>query len=336
MFNGLIFLWLLLANLPEANTDESRRPKAAPDVIELRHCAIEYERDSTLGAFVLIQAGGRIQESYVRPGDRVKAGQVIGRIHDKDAKAEVEFRRAQAESDIEVRVCEAKYALSLTKLKRAEVLYQRGVITPEELQLQQVEAKAAELDVEQARRNRTMAEYQRRRAEAELHTREFVSPHDGIVVEVYKDVGESVTVNEAVYRVVSVDRLRVIGSLDIQDAWRVRKGWRVRVIPDVAGVELPIEHRHFPGRVVFVDSLIDPKTRTCKIIAEVDNRDLLLRSGLEAWMEIFPDDAPSAGEDGPGVSTLGDSPVPGPSSPEGAPGSTAEGQRPTPAVKERR
>jgi len=35
-------------------------------------------------------------------------------------------------------------------------------------------------------------------------------------------------------------------------------------------------------------------TRTCKVIAEVENRDGLLRSGLDARMEIMPMDDASA------------------------------------------
>ncbi|MBV8316082.1 MAG: hypothetical protein JOZ53_14160, partial [Planctomycetaceae bacterium] len=38
--------------------------------------------------------------------------------------------------------------------------------------------------------------------------------------------------------------------------------------------------------ITFVDSEIDPKTRTCRVFAEVENRGGLLRSGLECYMEI--------------------------------------------------
>jgi multidrug efflux pump subunit AcrA (membrane-fusion protein) len=69
----------------------------------------------------------------------------------------------------------------------------------------------------------------------------------------------------------------------------VRKGQEIRVTPEIDGDDLPVENETFMGRIVFVDSRIDPTTRTCKVVAEVRNRDLLLASGLEARMEIFLD-----------------------------------------------
>ena len=60
----------------------------------------------------------------------------------------------------------------------------------------------------------------------------------------------------------------------------------VRVMPEVEGDDLPIEREVFDGRISFVDSEIDPATRTCRVFAEVENRGGLLRSGLECRMEI--------------------------------------------------
>ncbi|MBV8232785.1 MAG: efflux RND transporter periplasmic adaptor subunit, partial [Planctomycetaceae bacterium] len=134
--------------------------------------------------------------------------------------------------------------------------------------------------------------------------REIVSPHDGIIVEVYKRVGESTMLNMPIYKVVAIDRMRVTGYLDVGDAWRVRQGQTVRIMPELEGGDLPIERKVFEGKITFVDSEIDPKTRTCRVFAEVENRGGLLRSGLECRMEISPSAAsgvvlPSA-RSGPG------------------------------------
>src|SRR5208283_5470360 len=83
-----------------------------------------------------------------------------------------------------------------------------------------------------------------------------------------------------------VDRMRVTGYLDVSDAWHVRPKQTVRVMPELEGVDLPIEREVFEGQITFVDCEIDPKTRTCRVFAEVENRDDLLRSGLECRMEI--------------------------------------------------
>ena len=72
----------------------------------------------------------------------------------------------------------------------------------------------------------------------------------------------------------------VYPHLDVADAWRVRPGHRATLRPDVPGAELPIESEAFAGRVVFVDPQIDPDTQTCRVVAEVANRDGTLRAGI--------------------------------------------------------
>ena len=146
--------------------------------------------------------------------------------------------------------------------------------------------KTAELELQAAIQGRRMAEAQLHAAKAMVAAREIVSPHDGIIVEIYKNVGEAITLGIPIYKVVAIDRMRVTGYLDVGDAWRVRQGQAVRITPELEGGDLPIEREVFEGKITFVDSEIDPKTRTCRIFAEVENRGGLLRSGLECRMEI--------------------------------------------------
>src|SRR5262249_24794917 len=120
-----------------------------------------------------------------------------------------------------------------------------------------------------------------------IQSRSFVSPFDGIVVAVLKSKGESVEPNAPVFRVVGPDSLRVSGFLDVGDAWQVRAGQLVRVSPEIPGVELPVELQVFTGRIVYVEPEVSPENQTCKVVALVENRENLLRGGLEARMEIF-------------------------------------------------
>ena len=132
-----------------------------------------------------------------------------------------------------------------------------------------------------------MAEAQLHAAKAMVAAREIVSPHDGVIVEVYKNVGEAITFSMPIYKVVAIDRMRVTGYLDVGDAWHVsRQGQAARIAPELEGGDLPIEREVFEGEIAFVDSEIDPKTRTCRIFAEVASRGGLLRSGLECRVEI--------------------------------------------------
>jgi RND family efflux transporter MFP subunit len=276
---------------------------APPEVIPLQKCTIDYEHSTLVSPNQTI---GRIQECLVRRGDRVKAGQVLGRLFNQDVLAELESRTVALESsETAVHQREATLEVERTKLRRTGTLHNRNVaVSMQDLQLEQLAVKTAELELQAARQGRCMAEAQLHAAKAMVATREIVSPHDGVIVEIYKNVGEAITVGIPVYKVVAIDRMRVTGYLDVGDAWRVRPGQAARITPELEGGDLPIEREVFEGRITFVDSEIDPKTRTCRVFAEVENRGDLLRSGLECRMEISPSAAsgvvsPSA-RSGPG------------------------------------
>jgi RND family efflux transporter MFP subunit len=261
---------------------------APPGVISLRRCTIEYSRSTLVGS----NQYGLIRECLVRPGDRVKGGQVLGRLFDQDALAELESRTVALEgSQTTILRGEETLEVERTKLRRAGALYDRKALSIQDLQLQQLAVKTAELGLRAAIEGRRMAEAQLHVAKAMVAAREIVSPHDGIIVEIYKKAGEAITVSIPIFRVVAVDRMRVTGYLDAGDAWRVRRGQAARITPELEGGDLPIEREAFAGEITFVDSEIDPKTQTCRVFAEVENRGGLLRSGLECCMEIDLGDA---------------------------------------------
>ena len=255
-----------------------------PGVILLQKCAIDYEHSTLVGPN---QNVGRIQECLVRPGDRVQGGQVLGRLFNQDVLAELESRTVALESsETVVHQREVTLEVERTKLRRDGALHKRNAVSIQDLQLQQLAVKTAELELQAANQGRRMAEAQLHAAKAMVAAREIVSPHDGIIVEIYKNVGEAITVSLPIYKVVAIDRMRVTGYLDVGDAWRVRQGQAARIMPELEGGDLPIEREVFEGEISFVDSEIDSKTRTCRIFAEVENCDGLLRSGLECRMEI--------------------------------------------------
>jgi RND family efflux transporter MFP subunit len=290
--SGCLFLAALAA--PAAGqVPEPQRSAGGP--IVLRRCVLEFERTTLVGA----ASSGVVQDVLIKPGDHVSAGQVLGRLFDSELRAELELRLAEAGNDTEVRLGEAKLAQAASKLKASEALNKRHLISAEELTEHQLEARTAELEIEAARHRRRLALLTSRQVEAMIHSREFVSAHEGIVVSVLKNKGESIAPNEPVFRVVGVATVRVIGYLDVGDAWQVRAGQSVQVMPEVSGAELPIEQQVFTGRVEYVEPEINLENQTCKVAAIVENKNGLLRAGLEGRMEIYPGAGPSSPKEAP-------------------------------------
>jgi HlyD family secretion protein len=278
---------VLLVSYGAARAADPVDPSA--DVIVLRRCLVDYEKTATLASML----NGVLKECLVEPGDRVKAGQVIGRLRDEDVRAELKLRETEAGSDIEIRVGMAKKAQADHKARRTASLVRRDAAPAEEYTLHRMEAELAALETEQAKHRHSLSQIQLELARAHLREREFTSPHDGTVIQVLKRPGETVAPRDPVFRVVDVDNLLVTGMADVTDAWRLRIGQPVRIVPDVGGAELAIEREVFSGRIAFVDTHVDPTTLTCKVTAKIGNRRGMLRAGLEARMEISPEPARS-------------------------------------------
>jgi RND family efflux transporter MFP subunit len=265
-------------------------PDPSGDAVVLRHCLIEYEHNTPIGS----PFNSMIQDCLVVTGQRVKAGKVLGRLQDTDLRAEVALREAEAASDVEIRLYEAKHAQAAARLRRTEALVQRKAVSQEEFVQHKLEAAAAVLEVEQAKYRRKLAGLHLDLARASLKNRELVSPHDGVVAAVLKRKGEPVAPRDPIFQIVDPDHLRVVGKVDVTEVGRLRVGQPARVVAEIAGADLPIEHEAFPGRVTYIDTRVDPMTRTCTIFVEATNRDGKLRAGLEARVEIDPSEPAEA------------------------------------------
>ncbi len=276
-WRGLVLAVIGLAGVPPGV------PGDEPTAIVLRRCTTEFASASTLG----VASGGLLESLEVKVGDRVEAGRTLARLNDADALAERDRRAAEAAYDGDLRLAEAKRAQVAARLRTAEALGRRNLVSADETAALKVEADAAVGAVEEAKHRRRLAEIGLRQAEQALLGRRIVAPHDGLVVAVFKARGEPVAPTEPILKVVSVDRVRVTGLLDVSLAWKVRAGRPVKVSAEVRGADLPIEAETFVGTILLVDPEVNPETQTCRVVAEVENRDGLLRAGLEARMEIL-------------------------------------------------
>ncbi len=270
------------------------------ELIVVRMCEVDFERAALLG----VSTTGVMGQIHVKVGDLVEAGQVLGRLQDYDVRAELELRSAEAESEIGLRLGEVQLALAKSKLRRSESLNRQQFVSGELLEQERIEVQTRALGLEESKFKRKLALLQKGQAEAGIKTREVISPFHGEVVALFKQPGESVGTNDPILRVVDCRSMKVTGHLDVVDASRLVKGRRVRVFPEIRGADLPIERKAFEGHVSFVDAQIQRETQTCQVIVVVSNDEGHLRAGMEARIEILPEDRPLAQRLEAGVSKL--------------------------------
>jgi RND family efflux transporter MFP subunit len=109
------------------------------------------------------------------------------------------------------------------------------------------------------------------------------SPIDGIVVERNATVGASVGTDANVFKIIDLSQVWIDANVFEKDLQRVRPGQEVRLTVPAFPAST------FSGKVIFVDSVVDPDTRTVKVRTEVANPDGRLKPDMFANVQIVTD-----------------------------------------------
>jgi multidrug efflux pump subunit AcrA (membrane-fusion protein) len=117
-----------------------------------------------------------------------------------------------------------------------------------------------------------------------LNRRMIVAPVSGVVVDLYRHVGEWVKPGDPVLRILRIDRLKVEGYLNAAEHGSEVSGRLVTVTATLPGGRT----EQFHGKIVFVSPEVEAVKKDFRVVAEVVNRDMLLRPGLDATLTIHP------------------------------------------------
>jgi RND family efflux transporter MFP subunit len=196
-------------------------------------------------AVVASRIAARIEEVHVRPGDRVRAGQAVVRLDERDLAADrrralaavTAAERAKLAAEAEQEAARAALALAGATRDRIVALHARKSATSNELdqavaaqqgaaaRLRAAEARVAEADaaLEGARAAAEAADV---RASFALLT----APFDGVVTERLADPGTLATQGGALLRLDAADGLRLAARIDGSRATQVAVGAPVGVV----------------------------------------------------------------------------------------------------------
>lgn len=236
---------------------------------------------------------GPLVEFQAKLGQRVQAGQVIGRLDTSELEAqreviEVERQLAEitAENDINVRFSKSSSDVSrkvLDKSRQANVMYRETVSSTEIARLA-LEAERGDLSIERSVLDQETAEtevqLQDKRLAAlkiQIANRQIVSGTDGMIVSTPFSQGEWVERGQMVVRIIRTDRVEVVAL-----------GGFGRIDGSLVGQPVTIEtdHENLSGVVTFVNPEINPASGQVQIRAEVENPDGQLRPGSRVKMIV--------------------------------------------------
>lgn len=195
------------------------------------------------------ERAGVVEWVGVTEGQMVRAGQQIIRIN----LSALEAARDRARANL---------TLAEDQLRRRRDLYERKVLSREEL--------------EQAETERTVAQANLREAEVNYNHGITTSTTNGVVNKVYVDPGEYIAEGATVADIVNVDTLRVNFNVPEADVRFLAEGSKAVVRLDT------YPGREWEGTVDFVAWKADTATRTFRVRLVVNNRDGAIRPGMIA------------------------------------------------------
>ena len=227
------------------------------------------------------RTGGRLLSVNVQLGDRVKRGQVLAKVEDREIVEQV--RAAEASQEVAkatIRQREADLNVAKLNFERSQNLYSRQLLAKQALDDAESRhlAAVAQLDLSTAQLSQNAARLEELKINLQ-HT-SVTSPVDGFVASRSVDPGAMVNTNTAIASVVDISRLRLVVNVVEKDLRMVSPG-------DVAVVEVDAyPGEKFSGRIARVAPVLDPATRTAQMEVEIPNTDNKLKPGMYARINL--------------------------------------------------
>jgi multidrug efflux pump subunit AcrA (membrane-fusion protein) len=248
---------------------------------------------------------GRIVSIPVREGDRVKAGQLLVEIDDREMKAQLqksraglketqyaldEMEKAIRAGEAEKKAADARFSLASSTLDRYKGLFERRSVSSQEFDEVQTKNAAAKADADQAserlqgllaKKNQIIARIDQAKAdmanvEAFLSHTRILSPIDGIVTTKPADLGQMAAPGTPLLSVEDESHYRLEALVEESRISRIHLGDTVSVSIDALG-QKPMD-----GQVSEIVPALDPASRSTiiKIDLRAPDSSTLFRSGL--------------------------------------------------------
>jgi len=159
---------------------------------------------------VRAQREGIVQQVNVEEGQKVTAGEILGRLDDRSLQMELQ----KAQSDLVVAQNNLKYKQAENQakeanLRRQELLRQAGLSSEADLEEAQFEEKATAFDAESCKALVKSSEAQIQSLKFDVEQTQFRAPFSGITVRRYVRQGQNVAKDDPSFRISQLEPLQV-------------------------------------------------------------------------------------------------------------------------------
>ncbi len=236
---------------------------------------------------------GLVTDIAVKKGTRVKRGDVLLRLDDREHQAQVQLASRSLEA-AKAAAEQARFEAELAQrlLKRTQDLARNDVVSATMLDQDQTRARTTEAAGQAAKARICEAEASLETARATLAKTVMTAPFDGVVLDITTEVGEWISPAPPgvfippVVDLIDPQALYLSAPIDEADVARIRVGLPVRITLDA------FRGQSFAGTVTYVSSFVETRqeqNRTLRVEAEFQDAQLPanLLAGLSTDLEII-------------------------------------------------
>ena len=222
---------------------------------------------------------GVIKTARVQEGDRVQAGDELAALNHEVLQQEKRLAIARGQSTATRDAARSRVRIVRGQKEKLEALISGGHVNSFEVEQKTTEYENAIAELKIAEDELGMNQIEVDRIEAQIRQRIIVSPIEGVVTEIHKQLGEHVSSNEPEYAtIVRVDQLKVRFYHDAKTLSQVHVGSEITVLVGESRLSTP-------ATVTFVSPVIDPDSGTGRMDVVIENQNRKISSGTVCFWD---------------------------------------------------
>lgn len=228
-------------------------------------------------ANIAISESGLVTQVLVNDGDFVEKGEQLLKIDGRRLKSQVDQLSAQlAAAEENLKATKAEFERAQSDYQAYLTSQKNNAVSKQQLQRSRAEANSAKANMLAARQNVDAVKASLTLAEVKLSDTELVAPFSGQIVQRHTELGQWLSAGDTAFKITAFDKLEA--WLDIPERLSDLMHSEVLSIPLQSANALATSHK------VKVINQVDPRTRTFKVIAEINHPGFIPGMSVSAWL----------------------------------------------------
>ena len=295
------------AEVKDKVKEEFVRVKTAPVILNDLIIKLKSPGEAVTDKHIVVkpEVSGKIKNLYVEEGQRVKKGELLVKLDDREYTLNLESADAARLKNLSELLLESQFAeqadveqiVDREKLDEAEKeyenrrkLFRQGQITEEDFQessrqyeLFLIESGEKKEEIVAAAKGLTQSEIEVKKARLNLEKTSIRAPFSGIITDVKVSPEEHVSASSELFTLVNIERIQVHAKVLESEIGKMKVGREVELRFSA------YPERIFKGEVKAISPVVNPEDKTCKVFIDAPNSDEDIKPGMHAEVEIVAD-----------------------------------------------